>query len=158
LVLCTLFVVGISHQAQAEEPSTDRALLAQILSMDGSPDRAALIAKLSDKELQRKTTAFLPEIERAINGRRQTLALAAEIKDVGGKIQYTSTGPQWLYQAARDAAMAVFDVPSAIDLYNGNNPLKGKGGRNEKVTDEWLKRLSSVTTLRKLDLANCAIQ
>ena len=54
--------------------------------------------------------------------------------------------------------MEIFDIPAAIDLYNGNNPLKGKGGRNERVTDEWLKRLSGVSTLRRLDLANCAVQ
>jgi hypothetical protein len=158
LSLCALLVAGIGTPALAEDPPTDKALLAQILSIDGSPDRVTLVAKLTDKDLQRKMTAILPEIERAVKARRNTLALAADIKDAGGKIQYTPSGLQWLYQAAGDAAMAVFDVPSAIDLYNGNNPLKGKGGRNERVTDDWLKRLSSVTTLRKLDLANCAIQ
>ncbi len=35
-----------------------------------------------------------------------------------------------------DTATEIFGVPAAIDLYNGNNPLKGKGGRNERVTDE----------------------
>jgi hypothetical protein len=54
--------------------------------------------------------------------------------------------------------MEIFDVPATIDLYNGNNPLKGQGGRNERVTDLWLERLSGLTSLRKLDLANCAIQ
>jgi len=137
--------------------SADKALLGQILSLDAA-DRAALIAKLADKDLQRQMTALLPAIERAAKARRITLALEAEIKEVDGKLICTQSGPQWLYLATGDTGMEIFDIPAAIDLYNGNNPLKGKGGRNEKVTDEWLKRLSGVSTLRRLDLANCAIQ
>lgn len=136
----------------------DKTLLAQILSMDGSVDRAALIAKLADKDLQSKLSALLPEIERAEKARRSTLALEAEIKDLGGKLICTPSGPQWLYLATGDTAMEIFDIPAAIDLYNGNNPLKNKGGPNERVTDAWLKRLADVSTLRRLDLANCAIQ
>lgn len=45
----------------------------------------------------------------------------------------------------------------SIDLYNGNNPLKGKGGKNEAVTDDWLAGLAGCTSLRKLHLTNCAI-
>ena len=136
----------------------DQALLVQILSVEESIDRAALIAKVSDQKLQGKLVALLPEIERATETRRCTLALDAEIKDIGGKLICTPSGPQWLYLATGDVGTEIFDVPTAIDLYNGNNPLKGKGGRNERVTDEWLKRLSALTTLRRLDLANCAIQ
>lgn len=135
----------------------DKSLLVQILSMDAS-DRAGLIAKLADKDLQGKMTVLLPEIEKAAKVRRGTLALEAEIKDIGGKLICTPSAPQWLYLATGDTAMEIFDIPAAIDLYNGNNPLKGQGGRNERVTDEWLKRLSGVNTLRRLDLANCAVQ
>ncbi len=136
----------------------DQALLSQILSGEDAVDRPALIAKVSDKNLQTKLTALLPEIERAVQMRRSTLALEAEIKELGGKLICTPTGPQWLYLATGDTGTQIFDVPAAIDLYNGNNPLKGKGGKNERVTDDWLKRLSAVTTLRRLDLANCAVQ
>ena len=136
----------------------DKTLLTQILSMDATVDRTALTAKLSDKNLQSKMTALLPEIERAVKARHLTLALEAEIKEAGGKLICTPSAPQWLYLATGDTGMEIFEVPGAIDLYNGNNPLKGKGGRNERVTDDWLKRISNVTTLRKLDLANCAIQ
>ena len=136
----------------------DKTLLTQILAVDGAVDRAALIAKLADKDLQGKMTALLPEIERAAKARLGAVALAAEIEEIGGKIHYTPSGPPWLYLATGDTALEIFDVPAAIDLYNGNNPLKNKGGRNERVTDDWLKRLAGVATLRKLDLANCAIQ
>ncbi|MDA0283146.1 MAG: hypothetical protein O3B86_07300, partial [Planctomycetota bacterium] len=136
----------------------DQALLVQILSSEAATDRSAFIAQVSDENLRGKLAALLPEIERAAKVRRDTLALQAEIDDIGGKLICTPSGPQWLYLATGDVGTYIFDVPSAIDLYNGNNPLKGKGGRNERVTDEWLQRLSGLTTLRRLDLANCAIQ
>lgn len=144
--------------AQLETTPADKALLAQILSIEPATDRSALITKVSDKTLQYKLTSLLPEIERAAVVRRSTLALESEIKEIGGKLICTPSGPQWLYLATGDTGTEIFDVPAAIDLYNGNNPLKGKGGRNERVTDDWLKRLSGLTTLRRLDLANCAVQ
>lgn len=155
LLLSAVLIAGTSSKALANEPSADKTLLGQMLSL-GAPDRPALIAKLADKDLQTKMTALLPEIERAVKVRRSTLALEAEIKEVGGKLICTPSGPKWLYLAIGDTGAEIFDIPTAIDLYNGNNPLKGKGGRNERVTDEWLKRLSGVATLRRLDLANCA--
>ena len=144
--------------AQLKTAPADKALLAQIVSASETVNRAALIAKVSDPILRRKLTAFLPELERAAKARPVTLALEAEIKELGGQLICTPSAPQWLYLATGDAGMDIFEVPTAIDLYNGNNPLKGKGGRNERVTDDWLKRIAGVTTLRKLDLANCAVQ
>lgn len=144
--------------AQLQTAPPDKILLPQILSPAPTTDRAALIAKLSDKNLQTKLTALLPAIERAVAARPATLALEAEVKELGGKLICTFTAPQWLYLATGDTGTEIFDVPTAVDLYNGNNPLKGKGGRNERVTDAWLQRLANVTTLRKIDLANCAVQ
>ena len=144
--------------AQLKTAPSDKALLAQILAPATTTDRASLIARISDQELQRKLKALLPEIIRAVQARPEILALDAEIKELGGKLILTPTGPQWLYLATGDTGTEIFDVPTAVDLYNGNNPLKGKGGRNERVTDAWLKRLANVTTLQKIDLANCAIQ
>ncbi|QDU28209.1 Leucine Rich repeats (2 copies) [Anatilimnocola aggregata] len=137
---------------------SDKALLTEILSSAAKVDRAALVAKLSDKDLQRKLTTLLPNIERAAEVRQSTLKLEAEIKEIGGKLICTPSGPEWLYLATGDSGMEIFETPAAIDLYNGNNPLKGKGGRNELVTDAWLERLSGLASLRKLDLANCAVQ
>ncbi|MDA0590686.1 MAG: hypothetical protein O3C17_22030 [Planctomycetota bacterium] len=136
----------------------DKALLRRILSIDETVERASLIAEVSDVSLQGKLTALLPGIERAVLTRRSHLALEAEVKDIGGKLVWSPSGPQWLYLATGDSGVEIFEVPTGIDLYNGNNPLKGKGGRNERVTDEWLQRLAGLTTLRRLDLANCAIQ
>lgn len=80
-------------------------------------------------------------------GRRMVLGLdvldlQAAVTAAGGKVELASNPPRVI----------------GIDLYNGNNPLKGKGGRNEAVTDEWLaKHLPHCSSLKKLGLANCQI-
>lgn len=144
--------------AKLSTSASDKTLLTKILSLEEKVDRASLISMISNPNLKIKLQIMLPEIEQAAKARRNTLLLDAEIKELGGKLICTPTAPQWLYLASADTATEIFDVPAAIDLYNGNNPLKGKGGKNERVTDDWLKRLSNISTLRKLDLANCAIQ
>jgi hypothetical protein len=143
--------------AQLRMTAGDKELLRQILAAADDVDRASLIAKIADKNLQSRTAALLPEIERASKARAATVTLEKEILELGGKLVCTPSGPPWLYLATGDNGVEIFDVPAAIDLYNGNNPLKGKGGRNERVTDDWLPRLAGVTTLRRLDLSNCAV-
>ena len=138
--------------------AADKALLTRILSAEESAGRSDLIAKLADTTLRARLNAIVPDIERAIKQRPATLALDSQVKEVGGRLVCTSSAPRWLMLATGDEGLAIFDIPTSIDLYNGNNPLKGKGGKNELVTDGWLKRLSGVTSLKKLDLANCAIQ
>ncbi len=49
-------------------------------------------------------------------------------------------------------------APVSLDLYDGNNPLKGKGGLNTRVTDAWLANVAGFTTLTNLDLANCDVR
>lgn len=144
--------------ALADTSKADREVLARILSPEPNLDRASLIASLADPELRKKMEGILPDILSAVKARPAGLALEAEIREMGGRMVFAPAGPQWLYLATGDSGAGIFDVPASIDLYNGNNPLKGKGGRNERVTDDWLKRLSDVKTLRKLDLANCAIK
>lgn len=69
--------------------------------------------------------------------------LESAVIEVGGLIEFENDDPS---------------KPVAIDLYNGNNPLKGKGGRNEAVTDAWLaEHLVDLPTLRKLSVSNCAV-
>lgn len=67
------------------------------------------------------------------------LTVAAAVERAGGKVV---EGP---------------DGVVSIDLFNGNNPLKGQGGPNEAVTDEWLACLEGCSSLRTLSLQNCAI-
>jgi len=150
------YLDGVLAWLDTKKPDNQR--LQEVLSPEESVDRAAIAAKLTDANLRTRLVALLPQIEQAAKAHRSTVALAAEIDAVGGKLIRSPTGPQWLYLATGDSGVDIFDVPTTIDLYNGNNPLKGKGGKNEQVTDAWLKRLAGLTTLRRLDLANCAIQ
>ncbi len=137
---------------------SDQKLLGPILSKEENADRRSLIAKVADTNLRDRLSKLLPRIEAAAKLRRRALALQTEIHDIGGTIQFASSAPQWLYLAANDAATDIFETPVAIDLYNGNNPLKGRGGRNERVTDAWLERLSGLTSLRNLNIANCQVK
>ena len=137
--------------------AADKKLLQQILAVDAA-DRAGLIQKLSDATMKSHMTTLLPEIEQAAKKRAATVALEATVNAVGGRLISLPSAPQWLYLATGDVGTEIFDVPTAVDLYNGNNPLKGKGGRNEQVTDDWLRQLANAKTLKRLDLANCAIQ
>ena len=136
----------------------DQTVLRRVLSGEETGDRATLVAKISDKSLRARLTALLPDIERAVKARRGVPALEAPIEEAGGKLIYSPGAPQWVYLATGDRGTEVFDVPAAVDMYNGNNPLKGKGGRNEKVTDAWVEQLAGIATLRRVDLANCAIK
>ncbi|MFM9196659.1 MAG: hypothetical protein ACKOWG_13140 [Planctomycetia bacterium] len=67
-------------------------------------------------------------------------AVRKAVEEVGGKITLSPAGD-----------------PVGIDLYDGNNPLKGKGVRNLAVNDAWLEHLAGVTTLERLNLANCDV-
>lgn len=136
----------------------DRSILHRVLSATEPADREALVARVGDKILRTRLTALLPEIKRAIAARPATVTLASRIATAGGKLTCTPGAPQWLYLATGDLGTEIFDVPATADLYNGNNPLKGKGERNEKVTDNWLKHLAGIETLRRIDLSNCAIK
>ncbi|MFT5527877.1 MAG: hypothetical protein ACI9HK_005863, partial [Pirellulaceae bacterium] len=68
--------------------------------------------------------------------------LQAEVEKVGGSISFNDGD---------------FSKVTSIDLYNGNNPLKKRGGPNEQVTDAWLKNLSKVASIKTLSLANCVV-
>jgi hypothetical protein len=95
-----------------------------------SPLRLAVFALL--------VTSLLlpPAVGRADDGDE---GLAATVRGAGGKLV---AGP---------------DGVVSIDLFNGNNPLKGQGGPNEAVTDAWLACLEGCASLRTLSLQNCAI-
>jgi len=48
-------------------------------------------------------------------------------------------------------------LPVVISLYDGNNPLKGKGGLNTTINDAWLAKLAGLTTVTTLNLSNCDV-
>lgn len=66
--------------------------------------------------------------------------IVAEVKAVGGKLETDASG-----------------APVVIDLYDGNNPTKKKGGLNTTINDAWLAKLAGVTTVTSLSVANCDV-
>ena len=136
----------------------DQVLLQRIISPMETLNRSDRVAQIHNPELRSRMMALLPSIEQALHARPEYLQLEKQVLAAGGKVIPTPTAPPWLYLATRDQGTELFDVPAAVDLYNGNNPLKGQGGRNETVTDDWLKTLAGADTLRRINLANCAIQ
>lgn len=135
----------------------DKALLQRILATDSTESRSEMFKQISDADLKRLLSVYQDTVSFLQEARRKDQALRAEVERIGGKIHFSAIGSPWMYLATGDEGLALFDFPTAIDLYNGNNPLKGKGGRNEKATDDWLKWIREFRSLRKLDLANCEI-
>lgn len=136
----------------------DKVHLKNFLANSATQERASIASKITDKSLSARLLKLVPEIERAAKLNADFKSIEAKIAAVDGKIVFSQGAPQWLYLATADNGMEIFDVPAALDLYNGNNPLKGNGGRNEMVNDAWLENVSGIKTLRRLDLANCAIK
>jgi hypothetical protein len=138
----------------------DRDLLKRILATNTTKkERAELVEQLSDAHLKSKIKPYVdyPFSFDEERRRERVRMLQIEVEKIGGKIHFSPVGSEWLYLATGDEGMEIFDIPSAIDLYNGNNPLKGKGGRNELANDDWLKHVVLCHSLQKLDLANCEI-
>ncbi|MFM2096023.1 MAG: hypothetical protein RIS70_3147 [Planctomycetota bacterium] len=138
--------------------SQDQMVLRRLLANADSRERASLVASISDAALRRRVSTLLPDLSRAASVRIAAGKAEEKVAEVGGKWVSLPGAPQWLYLALGDVGTEPFDLPAIVDLYNGNNPLKGQGGRNEKVTDEWLACLSGISTLRRIDLSNCDVK
>jgi hypothetical protein len=140
--------------------AADKVLLKQIWALNSTPkERAQLADKLADARLKKLQNTYPWSIKEfdELRLRERARMLKTEVEKIGGKIHFSPYGPEWVYLATGDEGTEIFDIPTAIDLYNGNNPLKGKGGRNEQANDDWLKHVVFCHSLRKLDLANCEI-
>jgi len=135
----------------------DRVILGQVFWTEDAEEREKLLAAIPNEKVRRKLKALLPKIADVVGASDNSEKLNEAVKKIGGELHSTLSAPQWLYFASQDYGSQLLDVPTAIDLYNGNNPLKGKGGRNTEATDEWLKNVVGHDTLKKIDLANCEI-
>jgi hypothetical protein len=60
-------------------------------------------------------------------------------------------------QAAGGTVFFADGEPVDVELYDGANRLKGKGGLNTNVNDAWLAKLSGLTTVTTLNIANCDV-
>lgn len=135
----------------------DRQALAAVLAVDAT-DRVAAAAKITDARLRERVEALLPAIAAAAADLPRWKRLQAAVDAVGGTVTYASAAPQWLLLAMGDTGLDVFDVPVGVDLYDGSNPLKGRGTRNDMIDDEWLANLDGIHTLRRVWLANTGVK
>lgn len=135
----------------------DREALAAVLAAD-TTDRAAAVKTIANPRLRERVEALLPAIAAAAADLPRWQRLQAAVDAVGGKVTYGSAAPQWLLLATGDTGLDVFDMPVGVDLYDGSNPLKGRGSRNDAVDDDWLANLEGIHTLRRLWLANTGVK
>jgi hypothetical protein len=137
--------------------AADREAVAAVLAANAN-DRVAAAAAIASPRLRERVVELLPTIAEAAADLPRWQRLQAAVDAVGGRLTYGSAAPQWLLLATGDTGLEVFDVPIGINLYDGNNPLKGKGTRNDSIEDEWLANLEGAHTLRWLSLANTGVK
>ena len=142
------------------------AMVAETLTSEGGNFDAAtqqkveaLIAALTDSEIRAATTKLLPELEQAAKRHFTDRPLLDEIQRLGGKVTLTIAAPEWLREIAGDAALGVFGRISEIDLNERTDGHKAPEPRplSQRVTDDWLKRLSHQTDLRRLEVSGTAV-
>jgi len=145
----------------APTPSQDvpavRAAL-RALAEGNSANVTSRLGEIADTQLRDRVKKELPALKEALAHRAQAQAVDAAAKEAGGQATWSTPAPGWLADLAGDEALAPFRTPVSLNLYNGNNPLKGKGGLNLAVNDEWLARVAGLTTLTNLDVANCDVR
>ncbi|MEN9576155.1 MAG: Cocaine esterase [Verrucomicrobiota bacterium] len=116
------------------------------------------LGRVADGALRERVRKELPTMKEALALHAQAVAVDAATREAGGLTEWSRGGPPWLVDLAGEAALLPFRTLVSVNLYNGNNPLKGKGGLNTAINDEWLGRVSGLTTLTNLDVANCDVR
>jgi len=118
-----------------------------------------LVAELTDKQIRADMERFLPQWEKAAVQYAHDRLLIAEIKRLGGKATVQVQGPNWLRAIVGDEAMVAFAHIVEIDLNertDGHKPPVQKPLEN-RVTDDWLKKLDEQEDLRRLELSGTAV-
>lgn len=146
----------IAPTPSADAPAVRGALRA--LAEDNSAAVTARLSEVADAQLRERVRKELPALQEALVHRAQAQAVEAAAKEAGGQALWSTPAPGWLVDLAGDEALAPFRTLVSLNLYNGNNPLKGKGGLNLAVNDDWLARVAGLTTLTNLDVANCDVR
>ena len=145
----------------APTPSQDAPAVRAVLRAHAEGNAAAVaeqLKNLADAQLRERVRKELPALKEALAHRTQAQAVEAAAKEAGGQATWSTPAPGWLADLAGDDALAPFRTLVSLNLYNGNNPLKGKGGLNLAVNDDWLARVAGLTTLTNLDVANCDVR
>ena len=152
---------ALASRIIAPTPSKDAPAVRAVLraQVEGkAADIAAQLNQIADAQLRDRVRKELPALQSALAFRAQAQAVDAATKEAGGLTVWSPGAPAWLVDLAGAEVLAPFRTLVSANLYNGNNPLKGKGGLNLAINDEWLARVAGLTTLTNLDVANCDVR
>lgn len=164
-VVRTLNVVPLRPHADSATLSKLAAALA-LAMLDGNRlddettrQAASLIAILSDKELRADVEKLLPAWQAAAARHARDGALLAEIKRLGGKATLEVYAPNWLREIVGDEGLASYSRIVEIELNERTDGHKEPTPKplSDRVTDDWLARLSDQTDLRRLELSGTAV-
>lgn len=146
----------IAPTPSKEVPAVRAVLRAQAGGV--AADVAAQLKLIADPQLRGRVQKELPGLKDSLTFRAQAQAVDIAAKEAGGQTLWSTPAPAWLVDFAGNEALDLFRKLVSLNLYNGNNPLKGKGGLNLAVNDDWLARVAGLTTLTNLDVANCDVR
>ncbi len=148
----TLNVVPMKSHPDAD---TLRKLL-----KDADEKDVSSITTLIDKDLTDKVIEVQEgEFRRTLIQRKNHRELLAEIKRLGGKVSTEVFAPKWLREITGDDALTMFARIVEIDLNERTDGHKEPVPKrlDDRVTDDWLKKLAGQTELRNLQLSGTAV-
>ena len=152
---------GLASRIIAPTPSEDGPAVRAVLraQVEGKAGEVTVaLGRVADAGLRERVRKELPALKHALAYHAQAQAVADATREAGGLAVWSPGAPAWLVDLAGEEALAPYRTLVSVNLYNGNNPLKGKGGLNGVVTDDWLGRVAGLTTLTNLDVANCDVR
>jgi sugar lactone lactonase YvrE len=118
-----------------------------------------LTATVSDPRIRVITEKLLPSFEQAALQTAADQPLLNEVKRLNGKVTFEVNAPTWLRSLASDAGLPVFRRIVELDLNENTDghaiPVPKKA--EDRVTDDWLKKLAGQDLLRRLELSGTAV-
>ena len=119
----------------------------------------SLAATLTDPEVREETEKFLPTFDEAVLHYERDLRLLEEIKRLGGRATIEIVAPDWLRAIAGDDGLPVLGRIVEIELNENTDGHATPAPRKltDRVTDDWLKRLTGQDMLHRLELSGTAV-
>lgn len=114
---------------------------------------------VADEALRKKLEGFLPQFNLAAIQYHSDQKLSAEIKRLSGKVSLEVVAPNWLRSIAGDEVLGVFGRIAEIELneHTDGHAVQIPRKKEDRVTDDWLKRLEGQTHLKRLELSGTAV-
>lgn len=143
------------------KPHVDAEAVRKVVkdSTEDKPITAAHLKGITDLKVRQDINDLIVDIELHRPKLKRDQQLLQEIKRLGGKAQQEVSGPGWLRSMIGDEDLAIFSWIVEIELNeNSDGHAKPKPkAMNDRVTDEWLKKLHGQEQLRVLQLSGTAV-